>query len=474
MLFNSYQFALFFVLLFWCYTKLQHKQQNILLLVGSYFFYGCWDWRFLSLILLSTTVDYVTGIKIDASLLPESRKWWLAVSVVINLGILGIFKYFNFFSEQLVSLLTFMGTEVSFPTISLILPVGISFYTFQTMSYSIDVYRNQIRPTRNFIDYALYVSFFPQLVAGPIERSTNLIPQVIQERKVLDSQAAQRYLYLIGLGLFAKVVIADNMAALVDTVYLQEAQKVFGIEVVMATYAFAFQVYGDFLGYSTIACGVAGLMGFHLMENFRRPYFATNPSDFWRRWHISLSTWLRDYLYIPLGGNRTKTWKMFRNLLVTMVLCGLWHGAAWHFIMWGLFHGVLLCGYRLAFLQTPGGASPNRPPHFFYRVLTGIVFFNLICVGWLLFRAESMGQALAFMERVGAGLKMTSLGLGMMVLLAFYVVPFILFEWYCEKKGTFAILDSCNTLKVLVCLYGIIMIVFFSSPEKHDFIYFQF
>ena len=327
MLFNSYQFWVFFLTVLSLYKGVPYKYQNRILLVASYIFYGAWDWRFLSLILLSTAVDFLAAQRIFSDKSLKKKRPWLIFSVVINLGILGVFKYYNFFVHEMGALLEFFGVELFVPAISLILPVGISFYTFQTMSYTIDVYKNQTQPTNNFFDYALYVSFFPQLVAGPIERSSHLLPQILNARPRLQARDFQKAFYLIVLGLFSKVVIADNMAPLVDLVYREDPQRLSGGEILIGTYAFAFQVYGDFFGYSCIACGIAKLMGFDLMENFKRPYLAGNPREFWRRWHISLSTWLRDYLYISLGGSRRTEWKVFRNLMVTMV-------CVW-FVAWG-------------------------------------------------------------------------------------------------------------------------------------------
>ena len=322
-------------------TQRYFRLQNGILLIASYVFYGFWDWRFLALLFVSTVVDYNLALLIEKSESPGERKALLAASICVNLGILGFFKYFGFFAESFASLLNSFGFQSSTPFFNIVLPVGISFYTFQTMSYTIDVYRRKLPATRNFFDFALFVSFFPQLVAGPIERATKLLPQVLQPRKFSQSNFVEGF-YLIILGLFKKVVIADNMAPIVNYIFSRDVSTLSGAEVLVGVYAFAFQIYGDFAGYTDIARGVAKWLGFDLMLNFRMPYFATSPSDFWQRWHISLSSWLRDYLYIPLGGNRQGTLLTYRNLMLTMVLGGLWHGAAWTFVAWGFFHGLIL------------------------------------------------------------------------------------------------------------------------------------
>ncbi len=329
MLFNSYCFWLFFLVVFVLYAGLNHKWQNRLLLVASYIFYGAWDWRFLSLIWISTVVDFFVALKIDehrhSSNHERQKKLWLIVSLCTNLGLLGFFKYCGFFVEEMGQLMDWLGVPLSLPSLSIVLPVGISFYTFQTMSYTIDVYRDQIRPVRDFEGFALYVAFFPQLVAGPIERSTHLMPQIIKPRQ-LTSDGYIEGLYLVLLGMFKKVVIADNMAIIVNAVFQSPVSQLSGLECLLGVYAFAFQIYGDFSGYSAIARGVSKFLGFDIMVNFNLPYFAQSPQEFWHRWHISLSTWLRDYLYIPLGGNRHGTARTYRNLMVTMVLGGIWHG----------------------------------------------------------------------------------------------------------------------------------------------------
>lgn len=396
--FASIEFFTFLVLVYASYRLFSHRWQNILLLLASYYFYGSWDWRFLSLIWISTILDFFIGKSIYASHEPVQRKYLLWVSLGVNLGILGFFKYFGFFSESLSSLLVGLGIQADWRLINILLPVGISFYTFQTLSYTFDIYRGKLQPVNHFLDFALFVAFFPQLVAGPIERASHFLPQVSSKR-VITLAKTTRGCFLILFGLFKKIAIADGMAGSVDAIY-NSSGIVGTLDVILATYLFAIQIYCDFSGYSDIARGVSKLLGFDLMVNFETPYFAVNPSDFWRRWHISLSTWLRDYLYIPLGGNRYGAANTYRNLMLTMVLGGLWHGAAWNFIYWGIYQGGILCAHRLV-----AGAKPSiKPVHTLMdrcrRALIVVAFFQVICYGWLLFRASSWAQIQTFTARL--------------------------------------------------------------------------
>ncbi|MBN1763794.1 MAG: MBOAT family protein [Sedimentisphaerales bacterium] len=390
MLFNSLEFALFFGIVFSLYLFLDHKWQNRMLLGASYIFYGAWNWKFLSLIAISTVLDYMCGLKIHTS---ENRKkkLFLFISVFGNLSILGFFKYFNFFAASLTDLLGYFGLHLDPFMLRIILPVGISFYTFQTMSYTIDIYRRKLKPTRQFLDFALFVAFFPQLVAGPIERASHLLPQILSPRKFRLDYFYEG-VYLIFWGLYLKIFIADNMSRIVDPVFAESATYN-GPMTLLALYAFTIQIFCDFAGYSNIARGLGRLMGFDIMINFNLPYFATNPREFWRRWHISLSQWLRDYLYIPLGGNKKGTFITYRNLVITMLLGGLWHGAAWTFVLWGAYHGLILIIHRLiepwlSKIPSPENAWLNKI-WFLARV---IFFFHVICLGWLIFRAQSLTQ----------------------------------------------------------------------------------
>ena len=388
MLFNSAVFVCFFLLVYLLYRVLPFKWQNPLLLTASIIFYGYWDWRFLTLIFTSTVVDYLCGIRME-KVKGSKRRIYLILSVVLNLGLLGFFKYFNFFTDNVTALLELLGFTVHHRTLSIILPVGISFYTFQTMSYTIDVYRGIHKPEHHFINFATYVSFFPQLVAGPIERANHFLPQIQNPRKVTASDI-QNGLWMILWGYFLKLVVADNLAEVVNAVYNSQ-NPVGGLDILFGTYAFAFQIYGDFAGYSAIAIGIAQLMGFHLTTNFLLPYFVTSPSEFWRNWHISLSRWLRDYLYISLGGNRLGRIKTYRNLALTMLFGGLWHGAAWNFVIWGGFHGIILMIDHAIRNRRKESRLKSR-----FHILKMVLMFHVTCIGWLLFRATSLQQIVSY------------------------------------------------------------------------------
>ncbi len=333
MLFNSFEFFLFLPCVLLLYYVLSQGYQNAFLLAASYFFYGFWDYRFLSLLVISTVVDFICGQKIHRAVQSQARRFWLTLSVCTNLGLLGFFKYFNFFCESFTVFLDRFGLSVSSPVLYVVLPVGISFYTFQTMSYTIDIYRRQAEPTRDFLSFALYVAYFPQLVAGPIERSTRLLPQILTCRRV-DNEMISDGARLILTGYIQKVFIADSVAPYVDKAF-QAPNGLAWSALLMSLYLFSIQIYCDFAGYSNIARGVSKLLGIDLMVNFRQPYLSTNITAFWRHWHISLSAWLKDYLYIPLGGNRHGRLNTYRNLMLTMLLGGLWHGASWTFVVWG-------------------------------------------------------------------------------------------------------------------------------------------
>ncbi len=471
MLFNSFEFWIFFGIVLILYRASGHRLQNRMLLLASYYFYGSWDWRFLSLIVVSTVVDYYVGLGLVS---PESsrarRKRLVSLSVAVNLGLLGVFKYLGFFADSAAALLAQLGFQANLPSLHIILPVGISFYTFQTMSYTLDIYRKELEPTRDFLDFALYVSFFPQLVAGPIERARRLLPQVVGERTV-TKQDFREGLYCILYGLFKKVVIADNMAVIANRVFAMDPASVTGLESLLGVYAFAFQIYGDFHGYSLIAQGTARWMGFHVMDNFRHPYFASNPQDFWRRWHISLSTWLRDYLYIPLGGSRKGTARTYRNLLTTMVLGGLWHGANWTFVVWGTIHGGWLAIHRWVSGRLPD-LAPGAVVGHLVRVF---VTFQLVCVTWLFFRADSVSQAWAFLGSLFSGFPLTDLARLGFPLVAFFVLPMLTYEFWVERRNDlFAITRSPGLARAAFYLVIILLLVWFPAPVPSEFIYFQF
>ncbi|MEP4199327.1 MAG: MBOAT family protein [Aliishimia sp.] len=411
MLFTDLTFWVFLAIVAAAYVVLPHRGQNRMLLVASYVFYGAWDWRFLGLILLSTVVDYLVGLQMARQSLQAKRLRLLWVSVSLNLGMLGVFKYLGFFVESFQSLLADMGYQADPFTLSIILPVGISFFTFQTLSYTIDVYRRDLEPTRDFFDFALFVAFFPQLVAGPIERAKNLLPNIAEPR-ILSWDDVRRGAVLCLTGLIKKIVIADGIAPSVNAIYASPDPS--RLDIIFATWLFAIQIYCDFSGYTDIARGVAKMLGFRLMRNFAQPYFAANPQEFWRRWHISLSTWLRDYLYISLGGNRGGAYKTYRNLLATMTLGGLWHGAAWNFMAWGMYQGALLAVHR-AWTGPRGhsGVGVRRGiVAWCGRILAIAAFFQVVCYGWLLFRAGSFGQISDFTGRL-LGLVASPAGMSM-------------------------------------------------------------
>ena len=424
MVFNSLHFVWFFVVVYAAYRLLPHRGQNWLLLAASYYFYAAWDWRFLALLLGSTVVDYGCALAIDASERPARRRALLWISLGFNLTVLAFFKYFNFFADNVHAIFGALGWQVDFVTLRVLLPIGISFYTFMTMSYVIDVYRRDIRATRNLLDFALFVAYFPHLVAGPILRARRLLPQIHLPRRITAAQMRDGA-WLIAWGYFQKVFVADNLSGLANGIFAPGAAPA-GINVLLGVYAFAFQIYGDFAGYSNIARGTSKLMGIELIENFRFPYFVRTPQEFWRNWHISLSSWLRDYLYIPLGGSRGSAWQTRRNLLITMVLGGLWHGAAWSFVIWGLYHGVLLIAYRSAERSRLLGRLLTGPDAF-ARVAGWVVMFHLTCYGWLIFRARTAGQIGDLTRSLVLNFDPGSVNVpGLLVPLALYTAPLLL------------------------------------------------
>ena len=472
MSFNSFTFVIFFVIIYAVYLCLRRhqKSQNILLLVGSYVFYAGWDWRFTGLLLISTITDYIIGRSLGNSDNDYRRKQLLTASIVVNLSILGFFKYFNFFADSFISMLGIFGQEPDMFTLAVILPVGISFYTFQTLAYSIDVYRKRIEPEKNLVDYGLYVAFFPQLVAGPIERAHRLLPQIKRPRSVTSDQLNSG-IFLIIWGLFKKVVIADQLAITVDTVFSGDIENG-TLTIIAGSLAFAFQIYCDFSGYTDIARGISKLFGFELMLNFKLPYFAKNPSDFWSRWHISLSTWIRDYLYIPLGGNRKGKVKTFLFLMIAMTLGGLWHGAAWTFVLWGAYHGTLLVAYRsldtrnrFPYLTKAGGRLRST-----FQIST---MFLLVTIGWVIFRAESVGHiATLFVDLVNFDFAVPQFGMAARFV---YLVPLIVLQVFQYRSGDMNVALALRPIYRLG-MYGVLILgmVMFAVTDASTFIYFQF
>jgi alginate O-acetyltransferase complex protein AlgI len=473
MTFNSMLFAVFFAAVVPAYFLTPHRFRWCLLLPASYFFYMCWRPEYGILILFTTTVDYCCGLQIERSTSHRQRKLYLVISIVADLGVLFTFKYFNFVTDTLRALGMYFSMPVDIPHLHVLLPIGISFYTFQSMSYTIDVYRRQIKAERHFGLYALYVSFFPQLVAGPIERGIRLLPQ-FRERFKFDAERVWSGLQLMGWGLFKKVVIADRLAVYVKSVF-NNVESHSGPSYLLATYFFAFQIYCDFSGYSDIAIGAARVMGFDLMENFRRPYFATTIVEFWRRWHISLSTWLRDYLYIPLGGNRRGTGRMYLNLLITMLLGGIWHGAAWTFVIWGALHGAMLCLSKLTLPVRDRLASRLGLAPWLVQSIRMFVTFHLVCLSWVFFRANSVQDAFYLLSHLFHGwprifVDEPTMAYGLFGVLVLLVVQVL------QSHGSVRQVLERQALPVrwAVCAAVLFMIVLFGMDGNTQFIYFQF
>jgi len=476
MLFNSFQFAIFFICVYLLNRLLTHKWQNRFLLVASYIFYGSWDWRFLSLIVYSTVLDYLCGLKIHESHTPFQRKFFLTLSLLGNLSVLMFFKYYNFFIGSIDNLILPLGISLDPLYLNIILPIGISFYTFQTLSYTIDIYYKKISPTRCFWDFALFVAFFPQLVAGPIERAKRLLPQ-IQKPRVFDLNQYYEGCYLIFWGLFLKIFVADNLATIVDPVFSSDA-AISGKDVLIAMYAFAFQIFGDFAGYSNIAVGLGKLLGFNIMLNFNCPYFSTNPREFWRRWHISLSSWLKDYLYIPLGGNKGGRIRVFRCLMITMILGGLWHGAAWTFVLWGVYHAALLIVHRLfePVLEKLSGI-PNQWWQKCWLILRIIIFFHLICFGWLIFRAQSLTQLGEMLHVLMFHFRSTeefAVYSNFRILGFFVCIPILIQMIQYTKNDLFFILRSSTIFKTIIYVVLFYLMLNYGVSGAKEFIYFQF
>jgi D-alanyl-lipoteichoic acid acyltransferase DltB (MBOAT superfamily) len=474
MVFNSLHFAAFFVVVYGVYRLLPHRAQNWFLVGASYYFYAAWDWRFLGLLIGSTVVDFAVARYLGRTDAPGRRRLALLASLAFNLGMLGFFKYFNFFAGSLGTLFDAFGWRLDAVTLNVILPIGISFYTFMTISYVIDVYRREVTPSTDFIEFALFVAYFPHLVAGPILRASLLMPQIAKPRIVTDRQVIEG-LWLTGWGLFQKMFIADNLGVLVDTVYGGSASPG-GLDVLVATYAFAFQIYGDFAGYSNVARGISKLMGIELNVNFLFPYFVISPQAFWRHWHISLSTWLRDYLYIPLGGNRGSGWATSRNLMITMVLGGLWHGAAWMFVLWGIYQGLVLGVARgIAGWASRRGVTVAEGLSW-PRVALAVLMFHITCYGWLIFRAESVDQIVNFSRLLVTDLTPTATTLaGLVVPGVLTLLPLMVVHVYQARHGSeVAPLDL--SWPVRYALFGAVfyLTLLFGNFEGAQFIYFQF
>jgi alginate O-acetyltransferase complex protein AlgI len=526
MLFNSFTFLIFLpivFLLYWFVFQKNLKLQNTFLLLASYVFYGWWDWRFLGLIIASSAVDYWCGLKMSTknpvistegrdlndgnkeekeispsasssrndqrtkSFRPEGeipnsnaflslfhgRKLYLTISLTFNLGLLAFFKYFNFFIDSAADFISLFGFQPHISTLNLILPVGISFYTFQTLSYSIDVYRGNLKPTKDPIAFFTFVAFFPQLVAGPIERASNLLPQFFKKRE-FEYQQGSDGMKLILWGLFKKMVIADNCALVVNPIF-ENYQTASGFELIMGAILFAFQIYGDFSGYSDIAIGVAKLFGFDLMTNFRTPYFSRDIAEFWRRWHISLSTWFRDYVYIPLGGSRVPKAKAIRNIFIVFLVSGFWHGANWTFITWGGIHAALfipifLLGKNRAHLHEGEHLIPS-----FREVFQMVSTFTLVCIAWVFFRAHTVGDAWGYFTHIYSNPFFPNSFIWFRYHLRIALVIFILVEWFGRKDYSWISLLAFKWYRYPAYFLVTFLILYWGVlTGKIDFIYFQF
>lgn len=479
MLFNSIDFAIFLpivFILYWFVTNKSLKLQNLLIVIASYIFYGWWDWRFLSLIIFSTFVDYSIGIALSKQENNFKRKILLWTSIIVNLGFLGFFKYYNFFLYNFKTAFSFFGSEISANSLNIILPVGISFYTFQTLSYSIDVYKRRIEPTKDIIAFSAFVSFFPQLVAGPIERATNLLPQFYKERK-FEYALAVNGMRQILWGLFKKVVIADNCAQYANLIFNNSSEQS-GSTLLLGAIFFTFQIYGDFSGYSDIAIGTSRLFGFNLMQNFAFPYFSRDIAEFWRRWHISLSTWFRDYLYIPLGGSRGSTWLKVRNVFIIFLVSGFWHGANWTFIIWGglnalYFLPILLTKNNRKNLDT---VAEGRYLPRIKELLLMLLTFGLTVFAWIFFRAESVTHAIRYISEIFSG-SLLSIPKIRPTYVFILIIIFLIFEWLGRnlQYPLQNIQYRCPILiRYLLYISLATAILLFSGGKEQQFIYFQF
>ncbi len=488
MLFNSFQFLIFFPVIVAVYFIIPHRFRWVLLLIASYYFYMAWKPEYIVLIVFSTAVNYFAGLKMGKETERSKRKKYLYLSLFSSLGLLFLFKYFNFFNDSFRTIFINFNIAYHIPDFSLLLPIGISFYTFQTLSYTIDVYRGKRKPETHFGIFALYVSFFPQLVAGPIERSDRLMPQFYQKHD-FDYYRVTDGLKRMAWGFFKKLVIADNLSRLVDTVY-NNPTSFSGIQLIIATVFFAFQIFCDFSGYSDIAIGAAQVMGFKLMENFKRPYFSKSISEFWNRWHISLSSWFRDYFYISLGGNRVKIPRYYFNLFFTFLISGLWHGANWTFVLWGALHGLYLIIEKLITnirMKLVKSLRLEKVP-FIYKCIQVSIIFSLVCFAWIFFRANNIGEAIYIVRNLFVGFdkinnisaltsNIRAMGISMfdffIAILSIGIME-VVHLW--QRSGSIRKKIKSKPLVIRWSLYaGLIMyIIFFTSTSSQQFIYFQF
>lgn len=487
MIFNSINFAIFLpivFLLYWFATNRNLRLQNNLLLVSSYFFYACWDWRFLFLLVFSTLLDYFTGIKIHEANNKKQKLFWLWLSIGVNLGFLGVFKYYNFFAASFANGLSLLGVNANLGSLNVILPVGISFYTFHGLSYVIDLYNDRIKPERNFIDYSVFVSFFPLLVAGPIERATHLLPQILKKRE-FDATKAADGLRQILWGLFKKMVIADNCAEYANTIF-NNSTDYSGATLALGSLFFAFQIYCDFSGYSDIALGTARLFGIDLLRNFAFPYFSRDIAEFWRRWHISLSSWFRDYLYIPLGGSKGGIWMKLRNTFIIFLVSGFWHGANWTFIMWGFLNALFIMP-SIIFKTNRNNLDIVAKGEYLPSIkefLSMCLTFSLTLFAWIFFRANNMHHAFNYIQSMFIGLLHKSsyiAALNFLNMKTGYYIPilmllFIIIEWAGREQQYALAKMGLNWHKQLrwAVYYTIVFAILYFGGKEQQFIYFQF
>jgi len=484
MLFNSLDFAIFLpivFILYWFVTQKNLKLQNILLLVASYVFYGWWDWRFLSLIIFSSFIDYYVGVYLSKTENSRKRKLLLWTSILVNLGFLGFFKYYNFFLENFIEAFQFFGKPINPQGLSIILPVGISFYTFQTLSYSIDVYKRKLEPTKDIVAFFAFVSFFPQLVAGPIERATNLLPQFYKKREFEYHKAVDGMRQILW-GLFKKVVIADNAATYANQIF-NNYEDYNGSTLFLGAIFFAFQIYGDFSGYSDIAIGTSRLFGFNLKQNFAFPYFSRDIAEFWRRWHISLSTWFRDYLYIPLGGSRGGTWMKIRNTFIIFLVSGFWHGANWTFVVWGFINALYflpLMLFNKNRVHTTDVVAQNKYLPSIKEFFQITITFFLTVIAWVFFRAENITIAVGYLSQMLSksiiSIPTIPLGINIFSYLVsiMFIFLFIAVEWMQRGKEHGLEITIKNKLVRWLIYSVLIVVIFLFGGTQQEFIYFQF
>jgi alginate O-acetyltransferase complex protein AlgI len=484
MLFNSIHYTIFLpivFILYWFVTKKNLRVQNFLLLASSYFFYACWDWRFMFLLIFSTFLDYSTGIKIYESTGRRKKLFWLWFSIAINLGFLGVFKYYNFFATSFANGLSLLGFKANLSSLHVILPVGISFYTFHGLSYVIDLYKNRIKPERNLVDYSVFVSFFPLLVAGPIERATHLLPQIHKKRE-FDYSNAVNGLRQILWGLFKKIVIADNCAEYANIIF-NNSDAYSGSTLVLGALFFTFQIYCDFSGYSDIAIGTARLFGIDLLRNFAFPYFSRDIAEFWRRWHISLSSWFKDYLYIPLGGSRGGMWMKIRNTFIIFIVSGFWHGASWTFIAWGFLNALYIMP-SIVFNTHRNNLDTVAKGKLFPTIkeisLIGITF-GLTVFAWIFFRANGMWHALSYVSGIFTPSLFSLpkfIGISEALTTVILIVIFVIVEWIGrENEYALEMLKNVGSKIIRWSIYLVILLTIYfygNFGETVEFIYFKF